>query len=71
MSLQFQTGLWAAMAAVFVFYPVIGIAFLGVLFFIAIIQSLDEILPIVAVIALILIVLIAFIALIKFIWRMV
>ncbi|ENN93997.1 hypothetical protein [Bartonella vinsonii] len=71
LSLQFQTAAWAAMAAVFVFYPVIGIAFLGVLIFIAIIQNLDEILPIVAIIALILICLIAFIALIKFIWKIV
>ncbi|WP_273722075.1 hypothetical protein [Bartonella sp. ML71XJBT] len=71
LSLQFQTGCYTAMAAAFVFYPVLGIAFLGVLIFIAIIQNLDEIIPIVAVIALILICLIAFIALIKFIWKIV
>ncbi|WP_375707648.1 hypothetical protein [Bartonella sp. AA1HLJMS] len=69
LSLQFQTGCYTAMAAAFVFYPVLGIAFLGVLIFIAIIQNLDEIVGIVAIIALILICLIAFIALIKFIWR--
>ncbi|WP_254493519.1 hypothetical protein [Bartonella sp. B1099] len=71
LSLQFQTGCYTAMAAAFVFYPVLGIAFLGVLIFIAIIQNLDEIVGIVAIIALILICLIAFIALIKFIWKIV
>ncbi|WP_375625810.1 hypothetical protein [Bartonella sp. MU37NMGALS] len=75
LSLQFQTAAWAAGSAVFVFYPVIGIAFLGVLIFIGIfitiIENLDEIVGIVAIIALILICLIAFIALIKFIWKIV
>ncbi|WP_375676453.1 MULTISPECIES: hypothetical protein [unclassified Bartonella] len=71
LSLQFQTAAWAAGSAVFVFYPVIILAFLGVSIFIAIIQNLDKILPIVAIIALILICLIAFIALIKFIWKIV
>ncbi len=75
LSLQFQTGCYTAMAAAFVFYPVIGIAFLGVLIFIGIfitiIENLDEIVGIVAIIALILICLIALVALIKFIWKIV
>ncbi|WP_455480486.1 hypothetical protein V3564_04955 [Bartonella sp. B12(2025)] len=73
--LQCKTVLWAAIAAVFVFYPIIGITLLGLLIFIAIIiaiiENLDEIIPIVAAIASILIGLIALIALIKFIWKIV